>query len=122
MWVELTDGDDRPATVTYGDNEGENPNDITEASWHEWNIDLQQFSDGGVVLTDVKSIAIGIGAVDATEPGGSGTVYFDEIALYPTRCIRKPLLREGNHNDDCMIDFMDFAIIAENYLVPGMWP
>ncbi len=32
-------------------------------------------------LTDVVSIVIGIGNEDSTTPGGSGTLYFDDIAL-----------------------------------------
>jgi len=122
MWVELTDGAGGLATVTYGDYEGEDPNHITEGSWHEWNIDLQDFRDGGVNLTDVNSIAIGFGTEGDEIGGGYGFVYFDEIVLYPSRCLRMPLVSEGNHNDDCMIDFTDFAIMAENYLAPGMWP
>jgi len=122
MWVELTDTTGGSATVTYGDHEGEDPNDITEASWQEWNIDLQDFSDGGVDLADVNSIAIGFGAEGDEIGGGYGFVYFDDIALYPTRCIRKPLVSEGNHNDDCAIDLRDFSIMAENFLAPGMWP
>jgi len=108
--------------MTYGDYEGEDPNHITEGSWHEWNIDLQDFRDGGVNLTDVNSIAIGFGTEGDEIGGGYGFVYFDEIVLYPSRCLRMPLVSEGNHNDDCMIDFTDFAIMAENYLAPGMWP
>jgi len=122
MWVELTDSTGGLATVTYGDHAGENPSDIAEASWHEWLIDLQEFSDGGLDLADVNSIAIGFGTEGNEDGGGYGFVYFDDIALYPLRCVRKPLLSEGNFNDDCAIDFRDFAIMAENYLIPGMFP
>ena len=86
MWVELTDGNGGAARVIYGTYDDEDDvNDIQKASWHEWNIDLQDFNDGGVNLSDVNSIAIGFGDPNATEAGGSGTVYFDDITLHGTR-------------------------------------
>jgi hypothetical protein len=51
--------------------------------WTEWRIDLQAFAEQGVDLTNVDSIAIGIGAQgNMTTPGGSGKMYFDDIRLY----------------------------------------
>ncbi|MBL7187953.1 MAG: hypothetical protein ISS70_16645 [Phycisphaerae bacterium] len=54
-------------------------------TWTEWRIDLQQFADQGVNLTDVDSIAIGTGDKNNPQPGGSGKMFFDDIALYPER-------------------------------------
>jgi hypothetical protein len=48
-------------------------------SWTECNIDLQAFADQGVNLTNVNSITIGLSSVT----GGSGTMFFDDIRLYP---------------------------------------
>jgi hypothetical protein len=48
------------------------------ASWTEWNIDLQNFADQGVNLTNVNSITLGLGSVT----GGTGMMYFDDIRLY----------------------------------------
>jgi hypothetical protein len=51
--------------------------------WTEWRIDLKEFADQGVNLTDIESIAVGVGTQgDTTTPGGSGTLYFDDIRLY----------------------------------------
>jgi hypothetical protein len=55
--------------------------DITEAWWHQWNIDLASF---GVDLRNVMTIAIGFGDETSTTPGGSGKVLFDNIRLYPS--------------------------------------
>ena len=52
-------------------------------TWTEWRIDLQQFADQGVNLTDVDSISIGTGDKNNPQPGGSGKMFFDDIALYP---------------------------------------
>jgi len=51
--------------------------------WNEWRIGLQVFAEQGVDLTDIDSIAIGIGAQgNVTTPGRSGKMYFDDIRLY----------------------------------------
>ena len=51
------------------------------AGWNQWVIELSAF---GVDLTTVDTITIGIGTKDAPAPGGGqGTMYFDDIRLYP---------------------------------------
>jgi hypothetical protein len=51
--------------------------------WTEWVIPLQAFADQGVNLANVNTISIGFGDKNAVSAGGSGTVYFDDISLYP---------------------------------------
>jgi hypothetical protein len=52
-------------------------------TWTEWVISLSDFSDQGINLTDVDSIAIGLGTQgNTTIPGGSGKMYIDDIRLY----------------------------------------
>jgi len=53
--------------------------DITQAWWHQWNIDLASF---GVDLQNVTKLSIGFGDETSTTPGGSGKVLFDSIRLY----------------------------------------
>jgi hypothetical protein len=64
--------------VVYHDD----PNAALIDTWTEWNIDLTDFSNQGVVLTDVDSISIGFGDRNNPQPGGSGKMYFDDIRLY----------------------------------------
>ena len=65
--------------VVYHDN----PNATQVVTWTEWVISLQEFADKGIDLTHVDSIAIGLGDRDnPQQPGGTGTVYFDDIRLY----------------------------------------
>ena len=53
-------------------------------SWTQWCIPLQAFADQGINLTNVDQIAIGLGSQSGmTVAGGSGTMYFDDIRLYP---------------------------------------
>ncbi len=88
-------------------------------------------------LNNVKKVYIGFGNRDThPTPGGSGLVYFDDIRLYPTRCV--PSRVKGNFNDDCVVDyadlgimtvhwlnhyqFEDFASLADNWLEEKFWP
>ncbi|MHC4143895.1 MAG: PA14 domain-containing protein [Planctomycetota bacterium] len=67
------------SAVVYHDN----PNAALINTWTQWNIDLQAFADQGVNLVNVNAIALGFGDKNNPQTGGSGTVYFDDIRLYP---------------------------------------
>lgn len=75
LYVVLEDGAgiSSPA-VTYS-----NPAATTIATWTPWNIPLSAFS--GVNLGAVKKMVIGAGTRGNTQPGGSGTLYIDDIRL-----------------------------------------
>jgi len=61
----------------------DNPNAAQKTSWTQWNIDLQEFADQGVNLANVNTIALGLGNKNNPVAGGSGTMYLDDIRLYP---------------------------------------
>ena len=62
----------------------DNPNTAQITEWVEWNIDLQEFADQGIDLTNVSTIGIGFGdRNNPQQPEGSGLVYIDDIRLYP---------------------------------------
>jgi hypothetical protein len=77
MYVTVGDSSGTAATVYHDD-----PNATLIDTWTQWIIDLQEFSDVGVVLTDVSNLSIGFGDKDNPQPGGSGLVFFDDIHLY----------------------------------------
>jgi len=58
----------------------ENPNAAQIEAWTEWQIDLQAF---GVNLANVNTIGLGLGDRNNPQAGGLGTMYFDDIRLYP---------------------------------------
>ena len=60
----------------------DNPNAAQINEWTRWNIDLQAFADQGVSLTNVNTIALGLGNRNNPQAGGSGLVFFDDIRLY----------------------------------------
>ncbi len=58
----------------------ENTSATQMSGWNRWVIDLQDFS--GVDLTNVDTIAIGIGTKNSPAAGGQGSMYFDDLRLY----------------------------------------
>jgi hypothetical protein len=81
LYVAVSNKTGAPAVV-YNDNPDASVTDI----WTEWIIPLQAFADQGVNLADVDKIAIGLGTQgNMTTPGGSGTMFFDDIRLYRSR-------------------------------------
>lgn len=77
MYVTVSNSDGISATVVHPD-----ANAALIEDWTEWTIDLKNFSDGGVDLTDVNSISIGLGDKAGLQDGGSGKMYFDDFRLY----------------------------------------
>jgi hypothetical protein len=63
----------------------EDPGATQIDTWTQWNLPLQGFSDQGVNLTNVNAIGIGFGDRNNPQPGGTGTMYFDDIRLYLPR-------------------------------------
>jgi len=61
----------------------DNPKAAQVTTWTRWNINLQAFADQGVNLANVNTIALGLGNKKNPAVGGSGTMYFDDIRLYP---------------------------------------
>jgi hypothetical protein len=81
IYVAVSNSAGAPAVVYHDD-----PAAAQIDVWTEWIIPLQSFADQGINLTDVTSIAIGLGNKgNQTIPGGSGKMYFDDIRLYRPR-------------------------------------
>ena len=77
MYVTIANNNGTTATVSH-----EDTNATLISTWTEWNIDLKNFSDQGVDLTDVNSITIGFGDKVNPQAGASGKMFFDDIRLY----------------------------------------
>ncbi|MHC4561080.1 MAG: DUF1349 domain-containing protein, partial [Planctomycetota bacterium] len=116
MYVAISNSNGTIGTVYYEDNDNIDPNATLFSTWTEFNIDLKDFQDQGVNLADVNSIAIGIGNRDNPQAGGSGKMYFDDIALYRPRCMPDMVtLSQADLNSDCMVDFRDLEIMVGDW-------
>ena len=78
LYVAVSNAGGAPAIVVHDD-----PGAATIDTWMEWLIPLQAFADQGVNLANVNTIALGLGNKKNPVAGGSGTMYFDDIRLYP---------------------------------------
>jgi hypothetical protein len=118
MYVAISNNNGTTGTVYYDDNDNIDPNATLIDTWTEWNIDLKDFSDQGVDLTDVNDIAIGFGTKgNTTEPGPSGLIHIDNIRLNQPKCVLdKVTLPEGDFNSDCVVDYRDLEVMANDWL------
>jgi hypothetical protein len=114
MWVVLSDGIDEGMVKYDGD-----MNDIRKEEWQEWNIDLQDPCLSAVDNNNVTKVYIGFGVRAGTgsgQDGGEGTVYFDDIRVYPTRCVAE-FAPAGDVTGECLVDYADVNVLARDWLL-----
>ncbi len=105
FYVELSDGVST-ARVTLND-----PVIVRSRAWGPVDIDLAEFV--GVNLAQVKSLTLGVNL----SPGNDQrvTVYFDNLLLFPQRCVPEKSLAT-DLNGDCVVDDEDLAILTDRWL------
>jgi hypothetical protein len=82
--IGITSNEAEPMYVVLNNNAvvyHEDPDAALMDEWTLWRIDLQEFANKGVNLTNVNNIGIGFGNKDNPQPGGLGLVFFDDIRL-----------------------------------------
>jgi hypothetical protein len=102
------------AEVRYTDDHGNDNNDLKLAEWTEWNIPVSDFI--GVDPCAVTALLIGFGdRNNTTTPGGLGAVLFDDIRLYPPRCIPEfgPAL---DFSGDCIVSWAEIGMMGQAWL------
>jgi hypothetical protein len=105
MYVLLEDADGAAASSPYPGQ----ADDITEENWQQLHIDLQDFNDAGVDLSEVNSIAVGISGMDY------GSIWVDDIRLYPARCVPE-YGPAADLTRDCLVDAEDLEILSGDWL------
>jgi len=112
MYLVLNDGNSETVLPYFGD-----ANNVTKETWLPWRIELQELQD--IDLSNIESISIGFYA-DAGNPygGGSGTVYFDDIRLYSSRCLEENM-PNADFNSDCLVNFKDLEEMVFSWLDTG---
>ncbi len=117
MYVSISNNNGTTGTVYYDDNQNIDPNVTLIDTWTEWNIDLKDFLDQGVNLSDVDSITIGIGDKNDPQPGGSGKMFFDDISLYQPRYVPgKAAPLRADFTGDGIVDDDDLEIMLNDWL------
>ncbi|MCX5643640.1 MAG: hypothetical protein NTZ17_02990 [Phycisphaerae bacterium] len=76
LYVAVEDSAGKVKAVAHPD-----PAATTLASWQQWRIPLSQFSLGGVKLTGVKKLVIGVGDRANPKPDGAGLIFIDDIGV-----------------------------------------
>jgi hypothetical protein len=112
MYIAVANSMSTPAVVYHDD-----PNATLIDIWTEWNIDLKEFTDQGLNLNDVDSVAIGFGNRNNPQAGGSGTMYFDDFRLYRPRCVAELAKPVADLSNNCIVDMADLEILADNWLI-----
>ena len=114
MYLVLNDEDTETIVSYPGD-----ANDVLKESWQVWRIELSELNDPNLNLSHVTSLALGFCA-EAGQPysSGYGTVYFDDICLYSSRCLpeNQP---EADFDGDCIVDLKDLEEMAFCWLDRG---
>ena len=87
LYVALEDSAGNEAVVANDD-----PNAVLSSEFTEWTVSLQDFV--GVDLTSVKKLTLRVGDKAATQAGGKGVVYFDDVRLYLPRPVAEPEAKE----------------------------
>ncbi|OHB78635.1 MAG: hypothetical protein A2Z25_16710 [Planctomycetes bacterium RBG_16_55_9] len=78
LYVAISNTAGSPAVAAYDD-----PSAVAAGTWKEWRIPLATFAGKGINLSNVNTIAIGLGTKSGlTAAGGTGTIYVDDIRLY----------------------------------------
>jgi hypothetical protein len=118
MYMALSDGS-MQAAVTYGSKAPETLADVQKAEWQQWDIALKEFADQAIDLSNVIRMSLGFGDPMncEMEQGGWGVMRFDDICLYPCRCVPKYAPDIVDINGDCKTDWLDMKILAENWLI-----
>jgi hypothetical protein len=108
VYVTLQDSGARTATVTHDD-----PNIALATTYQEWLIPLARFTslNPNLDLTKLQKVTVGAGN------SGTGTLYFDDIRLYGSRCVSGRPGPAADFTGDCFVDYNDLNTLATNWLI-----
>jgi len=112
LYVALEDSLGQVRVATHPD-----PEALQIPTWRQWNIALQQFS--GVNLASIKKLYIGVGNRNNPQMGGSGKLYFDDIRIYPPRCVPSMAKPAADIAEpyDCKVGYEDVGVLADEWLL-----
>jgi len=95
---------------------------VQSEHWEQWRISLAEFALGGVDLSAVRSLTVGLGngTNSGQADGDRDTIYIDAIRLCPAQCVNGgDVDLRADLNGDCIVDFHDLAMTAAGWLNAG---
>jgi len=114
LYVAVEDNAGHVKVVNYPD-----PAAVQEPAWQEWNIELAQLSSAGVNLKAIKKMYIGLGNRTSPKVGGTGTIFIDDVRVYPSRCVPSMGKPAADLSGNCVVDAADLDILANQWLDIG---
>lgn len=112
MYLVLNDGIAETIVPYHG-----NSSDLSKEAWQPWRIELRDITD--IDLSNIESLSIGFCAEAGNSSSvGTGTVYFEDIALYVSRCFDENKIAV-DFNSDCLVNFTDMQELTANWLENG---
>jgi hypothetical protein len=89
---------------------------MEDPNWQVWRIELEDYEDGGIDLTEVNNIYVGVGdRFNPLQESVEGHIWIDQIAAFPPRCLpdSRP---EGDITGDCKVDEKDLLVMSNDWL------
>jgi hypothetical protein len=129
LYCAFEDADGNDAVAYIADN-----SDLDQGEWsmlwHEFNIDLADFTAAGVDLTRIQKVYIGVGDYFAGTgtATNTGNVYLDDMGFHPSRCVYAEgpaadfyFQRDGLDYYDCTVGYEDLRVMGNSWLhsAPG---
>ncbi len=110
MYAAIWDPNSGNTAIVYFNGDS---SELADEVWHQWDIDNADLAVQGVYMYDISNIAIGFGQRGSSTPTGkTGTVYIDNIFVYPERSAIIPADVTANG----IVDFSDVALIGTQWL------
>ncbi len=109
FYMVLKDAEDDEAVVYYPDQP-----DLKKQQWQDWYIEIEEFNNVDVELTQIKELIVGFGTWGVSVRG-TGEIVIDDIRLNPPICVAEHS-SPADLNKDCSIDYEDLKIMADSWL------
>jgi hypothetical protein len=102
LYMIIEDADGSVSEIEY-----DGPADLKTEQFQRWAAQLDDIS--GVDLTRVKKVYVGVGGRTGPASGALGKLYIDDLALCVPHCLPDAARPAKDHNDDCVVNFIDHA-------------
>ena len=112
MYLAVGDGNNTTVVPYAGDS-----NDLKIENWLPWRLNLAEMAD--VNFCEVRHLALGFRCDPSLQRcDGKGSVYFDDLRLYPRWCFEE-YRPQADFNGDCVVGYPDLRQMTDYWLLKG---